>query len=297
MPALPLCQRLLFGVLKYACHLQKLRHQKQKQEADGSHAESQHCDIDGNNGDGSSFSSISSFSLYSSLSSLEPPGQHQPTERAVSEGQFSSDEEEDDQYIRQMHLVQDHIKYLTETCVLWPNKVHKLFQLYLVLELFKQDDPSRFQRNLHVSPETFDTLVSRIDSHPVFASEGLASQMPVPHQLAIALFCFGHFGNSTSMELIAQWAGVSARTVVNATRRVMVVFLSLHDEVIHWPSAREKEEAKAWVEAVSCIAWRDGWLLVDGTLVPLAEKPAYHREAYFDRKSNYSLNVQVRLNY
>ncbi len=255
MPALPLHQHLLFGVLKYARRLQKLWHQKRKQEADGSHAESQHRDIDGNNSDGSSFSSISSFSSYSSLSSLEPPGQHQPTEKAVSEGQFSSDEEEDDRYIRQMHLVQDHIKYLTETRVLWPHKVHKLSQLYLVLELFKQDDPSRFRRNLCISPETFDTLVSRIDSHPVFASEGSASKMPVPHQLAIALFCFGHFGNSASVESIAQWAGVSAGTVVNATRRVMVAFLSLHDEVIHWPSAREKEEAKAWVEAASCVAW------------------------------------------
>ncbi|KAK0234660.1 hypothetical protein EDD85DRAFT_774372 [Armillaria nabsnona] len=195
-----------------------------------------------------------------------------------------------------MHLVQDHIKYLTETRVLQPHKVHKLSQLYLVLELFKHDDPSCFRRNLRVSPETFDTLVSCIDSHPVFASEGSASQMLVPHQLAIALFCFGHFGNSASIESIAQWAGVSAGMVVNATRHVMVAFLSLHDEVIHWPSAREKEEAKAWVEAASCVAWRDGWLLVDGTLVPLAEKPAYHGEAYFDRKSNYSLNIQVRLN-
>ena len=32
---------------------------------------------------------------------------------------------------------------------------------------------------------------------------------------------------------------------------------------------------------------------MDGTLVPLADKPGYHGEAYFDRKSNYSLNVQV----
>jgi hypothetical protein len=33
--------------------------------------------------------------------------------------------------------------------------------------------------------------------------------------------------------------------------------------------------------------------MVDGTLVPLFEKPHHFGEGYFDRKSNYSLNVQV----
>jgi hypothetical protein len=33
--------------------------------------------------------------------------------------------------------------------------------------------------------------------------------------------------------------------------------------------------------------------MVDGTLIPLFEKPGHHGEVYFDRKSNYSLNVQV----
>jgi hypothetical protein len=117
----------------------------------------------------------------------------------------------------------------------------------------------------------------------------------VDQQLAIALFRFGHFGNSASVESVAQWAGVSAGMVVNTTRRVMVAFLNHYDNIIRWPNAQMKEEAKEWVEAASCTAWRDGWLLVDGTLVPLAEKPAFHGEAYFDRKLNYSLNVQVHL--
>ena len=63
--------------------------------------------------------------------------------------------------------------------------------------------------------------------------------------------------------------------------------------VIHWPSAAEKEEAKRWVEQRSCPAWRDGWLMVDGTLVPLYCRPGYFGNAWYDRKSNYSLNVQV----
>ncbi|KAJ7762085.1 hypothetical protein B0H16DRAFT_1312023, partial [Mycena metata] len=89
-------------------------------------------------------------------------------------------------------------------------------------------------------------------------------------------------------------AGVSVGFVVRCTQRIIVAFLSLHDSVIRWPTESEKEEAKAWVESVSCQEWRGGLCMVDGTLVPLFEKPGHHGEVYFDRKSNYSLNVQVR---
>jgi hypothetical protein len=136
--------------------------------------------------------------------------------------------------------------------------------------------------------------VKKIKSHLVFISDGPQDQMPIDEQLAIALYQFGHFGNAASVEQIGQWAGVSAGMVVNATQRIITAFLALHDDVIRWPSAREKAEAKEWVEAATCVAWRDGWVFVDVTLDPLADKPGYHGEAYFDRKSNYSLNVQVR---
>ncbi|KAJ3754242.1 hypothetical protein EV360DRAFT_51991 [Lentinula raphanica] len=209
----------------------------------------------------------------------------------------SSDEEEHEhrQYLQQYQRIRIYIHKISSTRTLFPNKVHKRSQLALVLELYKNDDPKRFRRNLRVSPSSFDKLLLKISDHTIFLSRGSAHQIPVQHQLAITLFRLGHFGNSASVESVAQWAGMSAGMVVNATRRVMVAFLSLHDQVMRWPSARMKEEAKEWVEAATCAAWRDGWLLVDGTLVPLAEKPAFHGEAYFDRKSNYSLNVQVRI--
>src|SRR5208282_1915083 len=80
---------------------------------------------------------------------------------------------------------------------------------------------------------------------------------------------------------IAQWAGVSAGTVVNCTRRVMIGFLALHDSVIRWPSEDEKEKSKQWVEEVSCYAWRDGYCMVDGTPIVLFQTPGYHDKAYF----------------
>jgi hypothetical protein len=57
---------------------------------------------------------------------------------------------------------------------------------------------------------------------------------------------------------------------------------------------KKKDAAKGWVRWASCDDWEGGFCMVDGTLVPLFEKPGYHGEVYFDRKSNYSLNIQVR---
>jgi hypothetical protein len=146
-----------------------------------------------------------------------------------------------------------------------------------------------------VSASTFDSLLEMIETDPVFSNASNVSQTPIIKQMAIAMFRFGHNGNAASVEAVAQWAGVSAGTIVNCTRRVMIAFLALHDSTIRWPSEDEKENSKQWVEAVSCYAWRDGYCMVDGTPIVLFQKPGFHGEAYFDRKSNYSLNLQVRL--
>lgn len=110
-------------------------------------------------------------------------------------------------------------------------------------------------------------------------------QFPIEVQLAVALFRFGHNGNAASVSAVAQWAGLSEGVVVKYTRHVIITFLALHNLTVRWPSDDDKEDAKEWVESVSCVAWQDGYCMVDGTLIPLFEKPGYHGEAYFDRKA------------
>ncbi|KIJ55673.1 hypothetical protein M422DRAFT_240285 [Sphaerobolus stellatus SS14] len=73
----------------------------------------------------------------------------------------------------------------------------------------------------------------------------------------------------------------------------MTAVSALHDQVMHWATPKEKEEGKRWVEETSCKEWRNGYAMVNGTLIPIAEKPGFHSEAYFDRKSNYLFNVQL----
>jgi hypothetical protein len=214
-----------------------------------------------------------------------------------SEGFMSVDgtTDTDEERTSIMGMTADLLQVITETRVLNPHLVAKCSQLDLILIDFKFHDPKRFRHNLRVSASTFDSLLDMIETHPIFLNDANVSQGPVSKQLAVAMFRFGHNGNAASVEAVAQWAGVSAGTIVNCTRRVMIAFLALHDSAIRWPSEDEKENSKQWVETVSCYAWRDGYCMVDGTPIVLFQKPGFHGEAYFDRKSNYSLNLQVRL--
>jgi hypothetical protein len=164
-----------------------------------------------------------------------------------------------------------------------------------VLGVMKDTRPDLFRQELRLLPTTFDRLVKKLADDPVFVNGSNNAQMPVEDQLAIALFRFGHSGNAAGLQKVANWAGVGKGTVSLVTRRVMTAVLcpEFMSEVVRMPTASEKEKAKAWVQSHSCKGWRNGWCMVDGTLVALFDRPFWFGESYFDRKCNYSLNIQV----
>jgi hypothetical protein len=164
-----------------------------------------------------------------------------------------------------------------------------------VLTTLKDLRPDMFRQELRVSPATFDKILAKIADNPVFFNNSNNPQLAVEDQLAIVLYRFGHDGNAASLQSVANWAGVGKGTVTLCTRRVMTAVLHprFMKEAVRFPTDAEKLEAKDWVQAHSCKAWNGGWLFVDGTLVPLCDRPYWFGESYFDRKCNYSLNVQV----
>jgi hypothetical protein len=40
--------------------------------------------------------------------------------------------------------------------------------------------------------------------------------------------------------------------------------------------------------------WQDGWIKYDGTIIVLDARPGMDGDAYYTRKCNYGLNLQVR---
>lgn len=136
---------------------------------------------------------------------------------------------------------------------------------------------------------------SKLQSDPVFSNNATSDQMPIDHQLGITLYRFGHYGNAAGLDKVASWAGYAKGTSLLATRRVMTAILrpDFMQHAIKMPTRAEKEKAKQWVEDHSCAAWRNGWCMVYGTLISLFTRPYWYGESYFDRKANYSLNIQV----
>jgi hypothetical protein len=121
--------------------------------------------------------------------------------------------------------------------------VPKSSQIHL-LDHWRIHSPEHFRRKLCVEPQTFDSLVSHIEDHPIFHNNSNNSQLPVYIQLSIFLFRAGHYGNASSPEDTAQWAGVSIGGVEKSKDRVIVALLSCHNEVIHLPDATQKESSK-----------------------------------------------------
>ena len=157
---------------------------------------------------------------------------------------------------------------------------------------YKEHSPIRFRRKVQVAPDTFDRILSLICDHPVFIGDSVRNKIPVDIQLAIFLNRIGHYGNASSVDDIAEWAGVSVGTVVNVTKRCLLTIINLHDQALSSPTADEIQGSKNWCELKVIPEWRDGWLAVDGTTLPLFQKPGLHGEAWFDKSSQYSMNAQ-----
>lgn len=176
-------------------------------------------------------------------------------------------------------------------------RLSRASQLHLLPE-WANLSPERFRRKLRVDPQVFDKLIERIQDHPIFQNNSNNSQLPVAVQLALFLNGVGHYGNAATTEDVADWAGVSVGTVYNCYKRVMIAILQHHDDAIHFDpldteDQEERRRAKQWVEQRTCREWRGGFLCVDGTPFNLFQKPGWHGEGFFDKKSNYSLTAQV----
>lgn len=153
----------------------------------------------------------------------------------------------------------------------------------------------RFVHMLRVTPDTFRFILSLIKDDSVFIAHSQRPQAPVDHQLAVMLYRLGHYGNAASIEGVATWAGISEGSVEAYTRRCIIAINRHQTRFVCKPTTEEIEVEKRWVEKqVGCPGWRDGWLMYDGTIVVLYQKPGLEGDAYYTRKANYGLNVQVR---
>ncbi|KIN93009.1 hypothetical protein M404DRAFT_171992, partial [Pisolithus tinctorius Marx 270] len=155
--------------------------------------------------------------------------------------------------------------------------------------------PLLFWKKLRIDPVIFDDILDQISDHYIFLNKSNNKQLPVAVQLAIFLFRVGHYGNASSPEDAAQWAGISVGTVINCTHQVMAALLDKHDNFIYVPDVQSPElrRAQEFAESRTCWSWRNGVFAADGMTVNLYARPKSFTDSYYDRKSNFSLNCQV----
>ena len=266
MPAIPKRQAIRDA---FAIHIHKTRCARFRQLINELNLDlCSDTDTESNASNVSTLSTISIVSLASCTSSIDSDAS------SIASSTFSELEHDSHRWwerkLAHFQLLLDSVRVLKPGTL-----VTKHSQLSLYFDDFRYTSPTRFHRKLQVSPTVFDELVWLIETDPVFSNNSNVPQFPVPIQLAIFLVCIGHYGNTASPEDIAQWAGVSMGMVENSTHCCLVAFLRMHDTVVMFPTEDEKENAKHYVEALTCPEWWNGFLLTDGTKFLLFQKPGH----------------------
>lgn len=154
-----------------------------------------------------------------------------------------------------------------------------------------------FTQMLCVSPAVFSVIIELIKDHLIFHSNSNVPQTPVDYQLAVTLYRMGRFGNAALLADVAREAGCSQGSVELWTDRCLLAIESLHDMFVRPLTPEEKEAEKMWMDQNMGFKglWREGWLMYDGTIVVLYARPGMEGDAYYTRKCNYGLNLQVNL--
>ncbi|MBW0588461.1 hypothetical protein O181_128176 [Austropuccinia psidii MF-1] len=100
-------------------------------------------------------------------------------------------------------------------------------------------------------------------------------------QLAVALSRLGSNGNGATLGKIGMLFGINHEAIVLYTQRMIQISMKLKGKVIVWPTIEQQREMSQVMQAEGfpgCI-----WF-IDGSLIPLSQRPPNDGEAYFYHK-------------
>jgi len=115
---------------------------------------------------------------------------------------------------------------------------------------------------------------------------------PVYQQIATALHVLGSDGSSIERHRIHLDLGHGS--VMKYTQRTIDLLATMVPDVVRWPTSQQRRETRLRRKAAgelfyACVGF------VDGSEIPLRDKPEVDWESYFSRKKNYGFNLQVYL--
>ncbi|KIY70502.1 hypothetical protein CYLTODRAFT_441951 [Cylindrobasidium torrendii FP15055 ss-10] len=216
------------------------------------------------------------------------------------ESREAEEQEMDDDWehrILQMAADIEALKKIQDTRYLrGRGRVVKAGQFNLLIDFaLSPEDHNRFVDMVRVSPYVFASILELIEDNPIFHNNSPNPQEPVELQLAVALYRLGRYGNGASVKDVARVFGIGDGTAELYTERCMTAIESLQHLFVRQLTAEEKEVEKEWMDKQLGFRglWREGYIMYDGTIVVIFNKPARDGTTYYTRKSNYGLNTQI----
>ncbi|KAJ0393686.1 hypothetical protein P43SY_008384 [Pythium insidiosum] len=158
------------------------------------------------------------------------------------------------------------------------------------LEVFIIND-AQFYQAVRVTKRTFRLIHDLIEHDRVFTNRSHCRQRAVSLQLAVALEWFGSYGNASSVGRIARTYNIGSGTVTSYVKRVKKALLRHYRRFVSWPSAHRRAVSSAYHRVRYGLPGAVGF--VDGTHVILSQKPHVDGSLHYNRKSRYSINVQI----
>uniref|UniRef100_A0A0W0GBR8 Uncharacterized protein n=1 Tax=Moniliophthora roreri TaxID=221103 RepID=A0A0W0GBR8_MONRR len=133
--------------------------------------------------------------------------------------------------------------HLHTTHVLCPGSPVPKVSQFRLLQKYAADPChySWFEDMVRVSPYVFNFILNMISDHVIFTNNSNQLQAPIELQLAITLYCLGHYGNSADVWGVAHMFGCSEGLVAKATDRCFEAIDALHDLFV-WPLTEEEKE-------------------------------------------------------
>lgn len=173
-----------------------------------------------------------------------------------------------------------HYAMLIELSLHLPRPRKKRDDYFFTTKFYNFTD-KEFLQHFRTTRCGFSVIVKEIEKNPVFYSKSNNHQLHPGWQTAIALMRLGHYGSRTAVDIIASDVGVSGSAVIDYTNRVVKALVSVIHRWIKWPDERQREIHGRLMSKEGfprCVGF------IDGTTLPLAQKPSAEGVSYFDRK-------------
>ncbi|SAM82349.1 uncharacterized protein UBRO_20665 [Ustilago bromivora] len=177
----------------------------------------------------------------------------------------------------------------TVECPQLPQKRDPLINM---LDRYAVSNHKLFQGAVCMTPDAFQALTYRLSTTNAFRST--SSFWHVQQQVAVGLYWLGQSGNGGGVHDIAFACGCSQGSVHKWTDRTIAGLYELNSKVVTFATEDKCAKAKAWLADKSGVEeWSRGWLVVDGTHINLAWKPALNACEHYSYKGDYTFNIAL----